>query len=116
MPAEPSVSLPRQRALTVESSDVQAFAEASLDRNPLHVDPLYARKNAKGMFIRLRKLTPEELKDVIEDLENVCEEKRDLDRQSRMHRALHAWLFVHLPLSFALIVLGFIHAVWALRY
>ena len=78
--------------------------------------PLYARKNAKGMFIRLRKLTPEELKDVIEDLENVCEEKRDLDRQSRMHRGLHAWLFIHLPLSFALIVLGFIHAVWALRY
>jgi hypothetical protein len=78
--------------------------------------PLYARKNAKGMFIRLSKLTPEELKDVIEDLENVCEEKRDLDRQSRMHRGLHAWLFIHLPLSFALIVLGFIHAVWALRY
>jgi hypothetical protein len=79
-------------------------------------DPLYARKNAKGMFSRLRKLTPEELKDVVDDLENVCEEKRDLDRQSRMHRALHVWLFIHLPLSFALIALGFIHAVWALRY
>jgi hypothetical protein len=78
--------------------------------------PLYARKNAKGMFSRLRKLTPEELREVVDDLENVCEEKRDLDRQSRMHRALHAWLFIHLPLSFALIALGFIHAVWALRY
>lgn len=78
--------------------------------------PLYARKNAKGMFTRLRKLTPADLRDVIDDLENVCEEKRDLDRQTRMHRVLYAWLFIHLPLSYALIVLGFIHAVWALRY
>lgn len=79
-------------------------------------DPLYTRKNAKGMFARLRKLTPAELKDIVDDLENVCEEKRDLDRQSRMHRVLHGWLFVHVPLSFALIVLGAIHAIWALRY
>ena len=77
---------------------------------------LNSRKNAKGMFARLRKLTPEELRDVVDDLENVCEEKRDLDRQSRLHRVLHGWLFVHVPLSFALIVLGLIHAVWALRF
>jgi hypothetical protein len=77
---------------------------------------LNSRKNAKGMFARLRKLTPEALRDVVDDLENICEEKRDLDRQSRMHRVLHGWFFVHVPLSFALIVLGLIHAVWALRF
>jgi hypothetical protein len=77
---------------------------------------LNSRKNAKGMFARLRKLTPEELRNVVDDVENICEEKRDLDRQSRMHRVLHGWLFVHVPLSFALIVLGLIHAVWALRF
>jgi len=77
---------------------------------------LNSRKNAKGMFLRLRKLVPAELKEVVDDIENVCEEKRDLDRQSRMHRVMHGWLFIHVPLSFALIVLGAIHAVWALRF
>ena len=77
---------------------------------------LNSRKNAKGMFLRLRKLVPAELKEVVDDVENVCEEKRDLDRQSRMHRLLHGWLFIHVPLSFALVVLGAIHAVWALRF
>ena len=78
--------------------------------------PMNARKNAKGMFTRLRKLTPDELRDIVDDIENICEEKRDLDRQSRLHRILHGWLFIHVPLSFALIVLGAIHAVWALRF
>jgi len=50
------------------------------------------------------------------DLENVCEEKRDLDRQSRLHRIMYSWLLVHVPLSFLLIILGAIHAVMALRY
>ena len=33
-----------------------------------------------------------------------------------MHRLLHGWLLVHIPLSYALILLGAIHAVMALRY
>lgn len=77
---------------------------------------LSLRKNAKGMFARLRTMTPPAVKEILDDLENICEEKRDLDRQSRMHRILHGWLFVHVPLSYALIVLGLIHAVAALRY
>lgn len=79
-------------------------------------NPLYIRKNAKGMFARLRTMSPPAVKDILEDLENICEEKRDLDRQSRMHRILHGWLFVHIPISYAVIVLGLIHAVAALRY
>jgi hypothetical protein len=79
-------------------------------------NPLYQRKHAKGVFFRLRKLVPPEVYDVLDDLENICEEKRDLDRQSRMHRALHAWLLVHVPLSYALLAIVVIHAVVALRY
>jgi hypothetical protein len=79
-------------------------------------NPLYERKNAKGMFARLRTMTPPAVKEILDDIENICEEKRDLDRQSRMHRILHGWLFVHIPLSYAVIILGLIHAVAALRY
>jgi hypothetical protein len=97
---------------SVYSGSIRPF----LSERGAYRNALYARKNAKGMFLRLRKLTPEGLRDVVDDLENICEEKRDLDRQSRLHRILHGWLFVHVPLSFALVALGFIHAIWALRY
>jgi hypothetical protein len=74
------------------------------------------RRTSKALFIELRTLTPEEAKPVIDDLENVCEEKRDLDRQARLHRIMYSWLLVHVPLSFLLLILGAIHAVMALRY
>jgi len=37
-------------------------------------------------------------------------------RQERLHRWLHGWLLLHIPLSLALILLGAVHAVMALRY
>ena len=52
----------------------------------------------------------------LEDLENICEEERQLSRQRRLYHWLHAWLLVHVPLSLALLLLGGIHAVMALRY
>jgi hypothetical protein len=71
---------------------------------------------SKAMFAQLRTVTPESIQTVINDLENICEEKRDLDRQSRMQVFLQAWLLAHLPLSYLLLVLGVIHAIMALRY
>jgi hypothetical protein len=52
----------------------------------------------------------------VDDLENICEEKRQLDQQSRLHRILHGWLLVHIPLSYALLLLGAVHAVMALKF
>ena len=73
-------------------------------------------RRAKVFFADLRKLVPEPVRPVIDGLESICDEKRDLDRQSRLHRILYFWLLVHVPLAFLLIVLGGIHAVMALRY
>jgi hypothetical protein len=73
-------------------------------------------REAKALFAQLRTVTPEILHEVFDDLENICQEKRDLDKQSRYHRILHGWLLVHVPLSAALIVLGLVHAIVALRY
>jgi hypothetical protein len=33
-----------------------------------------------------------------------------------MHHVLHGWLLVHVPLSYATLLLGAVHAVIALRY
>jgi len=71
---------------------------------------------ASALFGQLRVLISRELWPKLEDLENICEEKRELDRQRRMHDILHGWLLVHIPTSYALLLLGAVHAVYALRY
>lgn len=71
---------------------------------------------AQGAFVNLKTLLPLAAHGTLEDLEGICEEARQLERQARLHRWLHGWLLVHVPLSLALLVLGAIHAVMALRY
>jgi len=71
---------------------------------------------AKGMFQQLRILLPAALHSTADTLETICEEKRQLDRQRRYHLVLHGWLLVHIPLSYAVLLLGAIHAVMALKY
>lgn len=81
-----------------------------------HGHEIADRKSAKAAFNRLRTLAPQSIHPLVDDLENICEEKRDLDRQSRMHKLLHGWLLAHIPISIALVIMGAIHAVIALRY
>ena len=71
---------------------------------------------ASPLFPSLRRATPEAFHPALEDLENICEEERQLSRQGHLYHWLHAWLLVHVPLSAALLILGGIHAVMALRY
>jgi len=71
---------------------------------------------APGIFRQLRVLFPPALHSSIDDLENICDEKRQLDKQNRLHKLLHGWLLVHIPLSYALLVLAAWHAVVAVRF
>ena len=71
---------------------------------------------AAATFKNLRTLLPTAVHEALNDLENICYEKRQIDLQAKLHRFLHGWLFVHIPLSYALLVMGAIHAVVALRY
>ena len=52
----------------------------------------------------------------LHELEAICEERWQLAQQKRLHHLLHGWLFVHVPLSAALLLLSVAHAVIALRY
>ena len=52
----------------------------------------------------------------LEKLQQLCEESRQLRVQVRLHALLHNWLFVHAPLSFALLVLTAFHIYFALLY
>jgi len=67
-------------------------------------------------FSGLRTFLPAAAHATLSDLEDICDEARQLTRQERLHRWLHGWLLLHIPLSLALILLGAIHAVVALRF
>jgi hypothetical protein len=71
---------------------------------------------AGSAFAGLRTLLPATAHPTLIDLEDICDEARQLTRQERLHHWLHGWLLVHIPLSLVLILLGAIHAVMALRF
>jgi len=112
------------------AAGLQVDEQASLElRRFLHAEiaPYLARKSgsrtrlrnasmAAAMFRQLRVLFPPGLHSSIDDLENICEEKRQLDKQNRLHNLLHGWLFVHIPLSYAVLLLGTWHGIVALRF
>jgi len=74
------------------------------------------KAQASSVFASLRTLLPAAAHNTLSDLEDICDEARQLLRQERLHRLLHGWLLLHIPLSLALILLGTVHAVMALRY
>jgi hypothetical protein len=67
-------------------------------------------------FNHLRTIMPVAAHDVLRDLEEICEERRQLLVQRRLHLWLHTWLLVHVPLSFAFLILAAVHSVISLRY
>lgn len=85
-------------------------------QSPSGNHPLANEMAARAMFGKLRPLLQPSLEPAIADLENICEEERQLLRQERMHGVLHSWLIVHVPLSFALMVLAVVHIIMALRF
>jgi hypothetical protein len=107
----------------IEHDDRERFREVYLNNvRPYLADPeiqdaeLADPLRSGETFEALRRLLAPTTHGVLDDLENICEEEQQLSRQIRIYRWLHAWLLVHVPLSIALLVLGAIHAVVALRY
>jgi hypothetical protein len=93
-------------------SEMRVFLEEPKRRGQRLADS----NTAPAAFSKLRTLLPAAAQAALDDLENICEEARQLERQERLHRWMHGWLLVHIPLSLALILLGAVHAVMALRY
>jgi len=92
-------------------SEMRPFLEHPKNSNRLADAPA-----ASGAFAGLRTLLPAAAHASLSDLEDICNEARQIARQEQLHRWLHGWLLVHIPLSLVLILLGAVHAVMALRY
>jgi hypothetical protein len=87
-----------------------------LDNGKAGGSPLQYRVQAATIFDDMRtKLVPE-AHETLDALEDLCNQRRQLDRQKRLHFWLHNWLLIHLPLSVALVVLMFVHIWYALKY
>lgn len=59
-------------------------------------------------FVKLR--VTEAYRERVEEIQGWCDERRMLDLQLKLHHWLQAWLFVHAPISFLLLMLVFWHA------
>lgn len=121
--SEQTAEQPSSVLVEIEHDDRERFREAYLRKiRPYLADPetpeaeLADPLRSRETFEALRRLLAPPVHGVLDDLENICEEEQQLSRQIRIYRWLHAWLLVHVPLSIALLVLGAIHAVVALRY
>lgn len=87
-----------------------------LQQGPRPDGQLANLRRAASAFAHLRTILASEFHETVHDLEAICEERRQLAQQVRLHRWLHGWLFVHIPLSMALFVLTVAHVIMALRY
>jgi hypothetical protein len=114
-------SLTRRKAVRVDG------AGSLLDFFNKEVAPFFTRRGLTRS--RLRSATKSaalfgEFKDrlspaahpVIETLEEFCELRRQLARQERLHNWLYVWQCVHIPLSFALLILLGFHIYYSLKY
>lgn len=69
-----------------------------------------------AVFTHMKVLLPPTLHVTLAQLEDICEERRQLAVQVRLHHWMHGWLIVHLPAAAALLVLTVVHAVMSLYY
>ncbi|HEX7450097.1 MAG TPA: hypothetical protein VF306_21230 [Pirellulales bacterium] len=91
---------------------VRPFLGAGYLRQSLLADGV----QAEGQFAAIGAVLPEPLQPVIARLASLCEERRQLATQVRIHHWLHGWLLLHVPLSVALLVLGVVHVIASLYY
>lgn len=71
---------------------------------------LASSDGAAAYFEYTRALLPVPMHDALHDLQTICEERRQMAMQMRLHFWLHGWQIVHVPVSYMLLVLTVVHA------
>lgn len=104
--------MPQADFQTFYEKEVRPFLEASPP--PSRLASPWAAEQAFARFLAWPGLADKH--DCLNRLKTICDERRLLAEQERLHGWLHGWLLVHVPLSVALLVLGAVHAVASLYY
>jgi hypothetical protein len=92
--------------------EIRPFLQNERIQNPA----LASRIKTAELLESLRALVPNIFHNIINKLEEMCEQERQFRRQIRYHYWLHGWLMLHVPLSLALLLLACAHVIMALRY
>jgi hypothetical protein len=92
---------------------IQPFLAGAAPAESVLLDGARVREQF-NQFLALPELAGERAK--LQELEQVCEQRRQIALQECLHHWLHGWLLIHIPLSVALLVLGVAHVVMSLYY
>jgi hypothetical protein len=72
--------------------------------------------DAAWYFDDLRRRVRPEARSAVDEIESLCNRRRQLNFQQRLHVWLHGWMSIHLPLSAAMVLLLMAHIIGALFY
>jgi hypothetical protein len=126
-PAAPAKPGPGKAAVAVATVDGPAWAGHLRDAYDAVIEP-FLRDGGAGrsplrhgnraaiVFQDLRVKLGPAAQPTLDGLEALCDQRRQLDHQARLHFWLHNWLLLHVPLSVALVVLMVVHVWVALKY
>lgn len=78
--------------------------------------PLSEPRRSETAFRDLKLRLDPELHVVVDALASLCDQRRQWAIQERMHRWLHIWLCVHVPVSVVMMILLAAHVYYAIRY
>jgi hypothetical protein len=95
-------------------AQIDPYLEAS--RRQAATLELAVGRRAAVMFEDIKARVPREAHGAIDRLADLCDQRRQFDRQAGMDRWLHGWLMFHFALSMAMVGLLGAHVVVALRY
>lgn len=114
------LTMPRAPAAAIAETDALAvfYREQVVPflRDGLADSPLTNATRAAAIFDSIRIQVPPAAHEIVDALERFCQQRRHWDRQARLHFWLHNWLWIHFPLSVALLVLMAAHIFVALKF
>jgi hypothetical protein len=115
--SSPQIEIPPEAREAIRAHYLQEMRPFLIDEPAALSRKLFgAREKVAAYFAHLRTIMPVASHDLLRDMEGILEERRQLMVQKRLHLWLHTWLLVHVPISYALLVLTAVHAVLSLRY
>jgi hypothetical protein len=74
------------------------------------------QKVSDDVFRLLKLNVAERFHAKVDEMQTWCDDRRLMDLQAKLHHWLHGWLILHIPLSFALLVVTIWHAWIGLTY
>ena len=115
------IAPPKQKGPIVRSEHLKKFYETRLRpfldarMRSRRFPEFQSEQSTSRMFNQLRAELPGELHGVLLELEEYATERRQFRTLSRIHKSMHTWLILHIPISMALFVLVIVHIIVALR-